>query len=101
MERFFIAVVDRLELKIGDQRVVLDHYPGVTWSGALQGSWQLYGHIHEKDFEQAKPTQYNVGVERNDYSPISFEAIEGIIKYQIENNTINLTKETWDTTQIS
>ena len=101
LERFFTAVVDRLEIKIGDQKIVLDHYPGVIWSGAFKGSWQLYGHIHEKDFERAKPTQYNVGVERNNYSPISFEDVEAIIKYQIENNMINLTKEKWDTIQIS
>ena len=90
-----------MEIKVGDQKIILDHYPGVTWSGSYRGSWQLYGHIHEKDFDQAKPSQYNVSVERNNYTPISFEEIEGIIKYQIENNIVNLTKEKWDSMQIS
>ncbi len=46
-----------------------------------------------KDFERMKlafPTQYDVGIDLNDYTPISFEELKKRINYQIEHHTNEL-----------
>ena len=64
--------------------------------------WNLHGHVHVcknkqantgKDFERMKltfPTQYDVGVDLNDYTPISFDEVKERIRYQIEHHTNEL-----------
>ena len=58
--------------------------------------WNLIEHVHtlksnnsEKDFERLQylfPTQYNVGVDFNNYTPISFQEVKEKIDFQVKNN---------------
>lgn len=54
--------------------------------------YQLFGHVHSgknakgKDIDRLKflfPTQYDVGVDNNDYTPISWEEVNGEIEKQL------------------
>jgi len=55
--------------------------------------WQLFGHVHTRvnstgiDADRLKylyPTQYDVGVDNNNFTPVSFEQVKQIINKQIE-----------------
>jgi calcineurin-like phosphoesterase family protein len=70
------------------QRISLCHYPMVSWYQSHRGSWQLFGHHHSLKSNKPSilngisPNQYDVGVDGNDFLPISYEAIKTIITKQ-------------------
>lgn len=98
----FASVQEQLTIDIGKKKIILTHFPLLcyhgTW-GTEMNVWNLHGHVHVcknkqantgKDFERMKltfPTQYDVGVDLNDYTPISFEELKKRIEYQIEHHT--------------
>jgi calcineurin-like phosphoesterase family protein len=70
-------VKDYSEIKIGDQRLVLCHYPILSWNKAHYGAIHLHGHTHEKSpLEGVCEFKWmNVCVEMIGYAPISFDEI--------------------------
>ena len=66
------------EWNIDGTHVVACHYAMRTWPGSHFGSIQVYGHSHGK----LPPigNQYDVGVDNNDYRPISFKDLREKIK---------------------
>ena len=94
----FEGVTTQLALRIDGQSVYLNHYPFLCYGGTYRSPkhcvWQLYGHVHTnssdrtgKDDERVKmcfPYQYDVGVDNNNYIPVSWEQIKEIIAKQIE-----------------
>lgn len=99
----FDSVSTQLLLKIDNQFVYLNHYPFLCYAGTYRPEketvWALSGHTHicktentGKDFEKMKylfPMQYDVGVDFNDFTPISFKEVKEKIEFQIANN-VNL-----------
>lgn len=101
----FETVSEQLTVKIDKKTFILTHFPLLcyhgTW-GTEMNVWNLHGHVHVcknkpantgKDFERMKlafPTQYDVGVDLNNYTPISFDEVKSRIEYQIEHNTNEL-----------
>ena len=99
----FASVQEQLTIDIGKKKIILTHFPLLcyhgTW-GTEMNVWNLMGHVHTlksnnsgKDFERLQylfPTQYDVGVDFNNYTPVSFSEVESRIKYQIEHNTNEL-----------
>ena len=73
----------RLEINIGKQFIVLDHYAMRVWARSHYNSWQLYGHSHGKLPPQGK--QWDVGVDNNNFYPISFNEIVKIMEKQPDN----------------
>lgn len=72
--------------------IYLNHYPFLCYGGAYKGEdavWQAYGHVHttdrtEKGLDQQRttyafPTQYDVGVDNNDFRPIHIDEFAEII----------------------
>lgn len=53
--------------------IVLDHYAGRVWNGSHKGSWQLYGHSHGQLPESPQLLSFDVGVDCNNYTPVSLE----------------------------
>ena len=100
LESIFSEIYDLLEIQIYDtieaklQDIVLCHYPMFDWNNFFRGTWQLFGHIHTRnlaEFETVKnklfPTQYDVGVDGNQFRPISFYEVKAIIEKQIQDTT--------------
>lgn len=90
---YFNGVFQILNLLIKDeeiedgQRITLCHYPMYSWYQSHRGAWHLYGHHHgtlnfsiEKPFPF--PTMYDVGVDNNNFFPVSYEEIKAIITKQ-------------------
>ena len=81
-------------INIGGQRIYLNHYPFLCYGGAYRNTWQLFGHVHTNQqstgldgprLKQLFPTQYDVGVDNNNYYPVSFGKVSEIIQQQITN----------------
>jgi len=58
------------------RRVVLFHYPMLSWSGSYHGSYHLQGHIHaDRSYNlrmrEEGTLRYDVGVDANGYAPVS------------------------------
>ena len=74
------------------QKIYLNHFPFLRYSGADRNTWQLFGHVHTNYINNLKdssrlqmlmPTQYDVGVDNNNFTPISFEQIKKVIIKQV------------------
>lgn len=87
-EEHFESISDMLVLDAGDKNLTLCHYPMLEWYGTRYGkpSYLLHGHIHGrrnlKSFQFIKehlPNALNVGVDVNNYEPVTFEEL-------LENN---------------
>lgn len=91
-QRFHILDgITHIYLKCEDNRwyqktfeIVCSHYPLMTWSHRDRGSINLFGHIHsgprsDNDYDQNLPLwkgqQLDVGVDNQEYTPVSFEDV--------------------------
>ena len=92
--RRFKRVCMQMLISIGKQRIYLNHYPFLCYGGAYRNTWQLFGHVHTNQqntgldsprLKQLFPTQYDVGVDNNNYHPVSFDQLNEIIQQQIKN----------------
>lgn len=110
----FEDVLPQLHIEIGKKHIYLNHYPFLTYAGAYRSNYviQLFGHEHlgeaylNKDVSRLKmllPTQYDVGVDLNNYRPISWAEVKNKLDYQLEHNVNclhwigngQLLKESW------
>lgn len=93
----FDSIYPQLQINIDGRSVYLNHYPFLCYGGSYRGDkdavWQLFGHVHSgpfstgKDDERLKmlfPYQYDVGVDNNNFTPISWEDVKIRIKNNIE-----------------
>lgn len=93
----FESVSYQQRLFIEGYNVYLNHYPFMCYPGYKPYTFQLFGHIHSSPYKfdgldaqiakhQLQPSQYDVGVDWNDFKPISWEEVkQKIIKQKEEN----------------
>ncbi len=79
-------------LEIGQQTIILNHYPMLCYAGAYDKkglTWQFFGHVHSGPLQSMPDppaydlprlknlfdTQYDVGVDNNGFAPVSLESI--------------------------
>jgi len=90
-EQQFESVHDYLRIEIDKQTVILLHYPMLSWDKRARGSFHLYGHVHVagqlKQLDGQKA--YNVGVDVNNFFPVSYTSILKIM----EMRTIKIEKD--------
>lgn len=97
------AVSDKFEfigyemhITIEGRSIYLHHYPFLAYGGVYRKGdkqvWQLFGHVHSgpkcegTDYDRLKylfPTQYDVGVDNNNYTPVSYYQVRDIIEKQV------------------
>ena len=82
-ERFFSILQLILDEEVSDgfQDIILCHYPMVVWDKSHRGSWQLFGHVHgmlDGD-KRLSPNQMDIGVDSNNFRPISYQEVKEII----------------------
>ena len=89
----FEHVSMQMHIEIGKQKIYLCHYPFLCFEGGYKEVWQLFGHVHTRknntgnDAERLQflyPTQYDVGVDNNGFTPVSFGQVKRIIDKQID-----------------
>lgn len=62
------------EKTIEHQKIVVCHYAMRTWNGSHRGAWNLHGHTHGTLEGDGK--QWDVGVDVNNFTPVSFEQLK-------------------------
>jgi len=56
-------------------KLALSHYPMYSWDSKYHGSIHLYGHVHDTEIEVDLGKSFNVGVDVNDFAPVSLNKI--------------------------
>lgn len=96
---YFDMVVPQLQIEIEDNSIYLNHYPFLCYGGSYRGVWQLFGHVHSGpqadglDISRLRvllPTQYDVGVDNNNFTPISYREVKEKIESQ-KNESLDRT----------
>ena len=95
MHRLFKEVTPQKKVWFDKTCIYMNHYPFLCFGGAWEGldaTWQLFGHVHSnprseegldhKRLVNCFPTQYDVGVDNNNFTPISFDEVSKIITNQ-------------------
>lgn len=92
----FEKMTQQINMKIGNRHIILNHYPMLAFSGAYRGedaTYQLFGHVHtspytDEGLDQQRmkylfTSQYDVGVDNNDFTPVSWKEVDQIINNQM------------------
>jgi calcineurin-like phosphoesterase family protein len=61
------------KIEVDGQRIVLCHYAMNVWPSSFHGSWHLFGHSHGR--LKGSGRSFDVGVDCNNFYPLSFEEI--------------------------
>lgn len=95
----FSDVVQQMRICIENRPVWLNHFPFLCYSGTYRDfkglEFMIFGHVHSgpyagnsgKDFNRLSmlfPTQYDAGVDNNNFTPISWKEVNEKIIRQIE-----------------
>jgi calcineurin-like phosphoesterase family protein len=67
----FASISTRIELKAGETRVILDHFPIEEWNQMHRGAIHLHGHTHGHSLQ--KPNRIDVGVDVHNFFPVTWE----------------------------
>ena len=91
----FEHIAMQMHIEVGKQKIYLNHCPFLCYGGAYRDTWQLFGHVHTSKQNTGidaprphmlLPTQYDVGVDNNNFTPVSFEQVKRIIERQVEQS---------------
>lgn len=64
----------------GGRKIVLCHYPLLTWNGAHHGSWMLHGHSHGS-LRAGASTRLDVGVDTHpNLEPYSYDEVSALLQ---------------------
>ena len=81
--------VEDSELEDGFMKFHINHYPCEFWT---RNAVHLHGHVHSgptsssSDICKFNPMRYDIGVDNNNFKPISYEEIKVIITKQLLRN---------------
>jgi calcineurin-like phosphoesterase family protein len=75
-DQFEIIHPDLHEETIDGIKVVMCHYPLLSWNKATHGSFMLYGHAHNGIPFDPQYRRMDVGVDAHNYAPISWADIK-------------------------
>ena len=92
----FVEVSQQMNINIEGIHIWLNHFPFLCFSGAWKGmdaSWQLFGHVHTAPYADSGldhqrlvnlfTTQFDVGTDSNNFTPISFNEVKEKINVQM------------------
>ena len=92
-EGLLIKAVKMLDITIEgdeecpDQALTLCHFPMIDWNGKERGSWMIHGHQHQlPETPSCSVMHWDVGVDKNNWTPISFEQLKINITKQYINS---------------
>jgi len=71
----------------GYQKIILSHYPILSWNKAHYSSWHLHGHCHgglmKSNLEYYRRKVIDVGCNCIDYKPISYSEVKEIMSKKV------------------
>ncbi len=72
-----------LDVKFGEQKFTVCHYPMHSWNCSHWGAWNFYGHHHSKTDFGGKTL--NCSVDALDFNPISWDEVVEYMKTRPDN----------------
>lgn len=92
----WVEVTNYKEISEDNTKIVLSHFPIFEWQWFYYNSYHLYGHTHgtlnlaQYTLQRERPNGncWDVGVDNNNYAPVSFEEIKKKIDKNIEMLTM-------------
>lgn len=95
ISQLFQGVNYQMKIIVDGQEILMNHYPFLAYAGTYRKPqvWQLFGHVHSKegsngqDYKRLQylfPCQYDVGVDNNNFTPVSFSQLKKIM-YDSQN----------------
>jgi len=95
-QELFELVTYQMKIQIEGRKIYLNHYPFLCYAGTYRDAngleYQAFGHVHSGpgakglDVDRLSmlfPTQYDVGVDNNNYEPISWSEFNDKIAQQL------------------
>lgn len=88
--------IDKLAgIEIHKQNIVLCHYAMRVWDQSHRNSWCLFGHSHNSLPDDPTSLSMDIGVDANNFTPISFDQIKEIMDKKMnsdafKNKTVGL-----------
>lgn len=76
----FADVKPYKEVKVNNQKVVLFHYPILSWNGMHRGTWHLHGHSHGSGKRDLSVRRFDVGTDVWNFTPLSFDQVADEMK---------------------
>lgn len=76
----FAEIHHLLSIKLNKQYIQLCHYPLEIWDRAHYGSFMLHGHSHGNLPDNPNKLRIDVGVDAQNYMPLSFEDVQSIME---------------------
>lgn len=91
IQDLFVWIKDYHELLYKERRFILFHYQISSWNHFYRKSIHLHGHQHNTmeyniSNRENKLLRYDVGVDANDFAPVSIEEIMEFFKEALEEN---------------
>ena len=83
--------LDIWEKTLDGQHIIVCHYAMRVWPRSHHNSWQLYGHSHGKLEPVGK--QWDIGVDNNNFYPLSLEQIKAIMQKRPDNPNLVTARE--------
>lgn len=72
-----------------DQQLTLCHFPMIDWPNKERGAWMIHGHQHQlPETPSCSVMHWDVGVDKNELKPVSFEQLKIKITQQYVNREI-------------
>jgi len=93
IKKYCINVRVIRDIKINGQKITLCHYAMRVWNCSHHGAWELYGHSHGTLPPLGK--SYDVGVDNNNFKPVSFEEIVEVMKTLRQHHIIKNGEESY------
>jgi len=101
-QELFRHVTWQMLIEIEGRKVLLNHFPFLCYAGVYREPsklvFQAYGHVHSGEGKKGQdlprlihtyPMQYDVGVDNNNYEPISWYELNEKIQKQLLKNKFN------------
>ena len=95
--QLFESVSYQQRIRIGPDIFYLNHFPYLCFPSNHTHTYQLFGHIHSSPFkfdgfdsvrakQSLRPAQYDVGVDWNNFTPISYQELIKVLEKQVSEN---------------
>lgn len=85
LRNMFEFVGPQLRIIIDNRVIYLNHFPFLCYNNSMKTNWNLHGHVHSGPNAKGNEIgrlilrdrgQYDVGVDNNNYRPISYKEIK-------------------------
>lgn len=70
-----LSVQNYAEHRVGRQRLILCHYPFLTWNACHHGTWNLHGHCHGNLGDRHPGMRLDMSVDCWDFAPASWDEV--------------------------